>query len=145
MSSSRDQKTAQPCTTLSCPELAVFYLWAPSHPSPFSVFSLPSVLPLMFLAATFLPFQSCLSLATPQPQLLSGTHCIALHMKMSCHTFQPLKQRLFLGEVVLTVLCCSSHAEHKAGDASAEGGGGVQQLNTHAGLLAVHSEGTEGL
>lgn len=99
----------------------------PSAPSSFSVCSLPSVLPSIRPSSPVpqLPlschFRAAFPWPPPQPQLLSGTHRIALHMKMSCHIFQPLKHRLFLGEVVLTVLPCSSQAEHKAGYANAGG------------------------
>lgn len=40
----------------------------------------------------------------------------------------------------MTVLLGNSKAEHRAG-----GEEKVQQMSTHAGLLAVHSEGTGGL
>lgn len=42
-------------------------------------------------------FRAAFPWPPPQPQLLSDTHCIALHMKMSCHIFQPLKQEIIFG------------------------------------------------
>lgn len=78
-------------------------------------------------------------------------------MKMSCHIFQPLKQRLFLGEVVLTALSCSAQAAHRAGYVSAGGeeeGGysgathmqgswlGAQVSGEHEALVGYRSQGT---
>lgn len=78
----------------------------------------------------------------PQPQLLSDTHCIALHMKMSCHIFQPLKQEIIFGRGGFD----SSALQFKGRAQGRERRGEkVQQTNIHAGLLAVHSEGTRGL
>lgn len=112
----REKRTAPHCATLSCPELAICCLrlsFRPLHilgllPS----FRPPSRVPRLPLSCHF---RAAFPWPPAQPQLLSDTHCITLHMKMSCHIFQPLKQRLFFGEVVLTVLPCSSQAEHRAG------------------------------
>ena len=118
----REKRTAPHCTTLSCPELAVCCLRPSFRPLP-TLGLLPSFRPSSRVPrlSPSCHFRAAFPWPPSQPQLLSDTHRIALHMKMSCHIFQPLKQRLFLGEVVLTVLPCSSQAERRASYVSAGG------------------------
>lgn len=92
----KDRKKEQPHTVQLSHALDLLSAASgpPSVPSPFFICSLPSVLPLMFPSCHF---RAAFPWPPPQPQLLSDTHCIALHMKMSCHIFQPLKQEIIFG------------------------------------------------
>lgn len=142
----REKRTALHCTTLSCPELAACCL-RPSFCSLLVLGLLSSFHPSLLScspAATFLPFQSCLSLATSSASAAfrHPPHRSAYENELSHFPASEAQIIFGRGGFDSSALQFTGRAQGRLCECRGRRRGRVQQFNTHAGGGLKVSGGT---